>query len=79
MFKYEEQFRKENPQTIGEIDAIFDLENYKDWLEEKLDDFINYMQEISTGEIVGQSKNYKDTLFIVKDIAKKSLEDFFSH
>lgn len=76
MFKYEEQFRKENPQTIGETDVIFDLENYKDWLEEKLDDFINSMQEISTGEIVGQPKNYKDTLFIVKDIAKKSLEDF---
>jgi len=37
MYKYEEQFRAENPQTIGEIDQQFDLSNYKDWLEKKLD------------------------------------------
>ena len=36
MYKYEEQFRAENPQTIGEIDRQFDLDNYKDWLEKKL-------------------------------------------
>ena len=37
MYKYEEQFRAENPQTIGETDQQFDLSNYKDWLEKKLD------------------------------------------
>ena len=37
MYKYEEQFRAENPQTIGETDKSFDLDNYKDWLEKKLD------------------------------------------
>jgi hypothetical protein len=36
-FKFEEQFRAENPQTIGEADSHFDLDNYKDWLESKLE------------------------------------------
>jgi hypothetical protein len=36
MWKFEEQFRKDNPQTIGETDKHFDLNNYKDWLEMKL-------------------------------------------
>jgi len=33
MWKFESQFRKDNPQTIGETDNLFDLDNYKDWLE----------------------------------------------
>ena len=33
--KYEKQFRKDNPQTIGETDYAFDLNNYKDWLDEQ--------------------------------------------
>lgn len=33
MFKFNEQFRKDHPETIGETDSIFDLYNYKDWLE----------------------------------------------
>lgn len=37
MWKFEEQFRKDNPQTIGEADKHFDLDNYKDWLENKLE------------------------------------------
>ena len=36
MWKFEEQFRKDNPQTIGETDKHFDLDNYKDWLEKKV-------------------------------------------
>lgn len=44
-FKYEKQFRKENPQTIGEVDAIFDLDNYKDWLEEKIEDCTEIFQD----------------------------------
>jgi hypothetical protein len=35
-YKFEKQFREENPQTIGETDRHFDLDNYKDWLESKL-------------------------------------------
>ena len=37
MFKYNKQFRELNPQTIGETDKDFDLENYKEWLELKLE------------------------------------------
>ena len=36
-FKLEKQFRAENPQTIGETDKHYDLENYKEWLESKLE------------------------------------------
>ena len=36
MYQFEKQFRLEKPETVGEDDSIFDLENYKDWLEQKL-------------------------------------------
>ena len=45
MYKYEEQFREENPQTIGETDQQFDLSNYKDWLERKLEGAIKKLIE----------------------------------
>jgi hypothetical protein len=35
-WKYEKEFRKDNPETIGETDKHFDLDNYKDWLEVEL-------------------------------------------
>ena len=35
-FKFEKQFRAENPQTIGETDKLYDLDNYKEWLESKV-------------------------------------------
>lgn len=47
MWKFEEQFRKENPQTIGETDKCFDLENYKDWLESKLEGTIETLSEVA--------------------------------
>ena len=37
MYKYEEEFRKDAPQTIGETDKHFDLDNYKDWLEYRME------------------------------------------
>ena len=36
MYQFEKEFRKEMPQTIGETDSCFDVNNYKDWLEQKL-------------------------------------------
>jgi hypothetical protein len=45
MYKYEKQFRAENPQTIEETDQQFDLSNYKDWLERKLEDAIKKLIE----------------------------------
>lgn len=36
MWKYEKEFRAAHPETIGETDKEYDLDNYKDWLENKL-------------------------------------------
>ena len=52
MYKYEKEFREENPQTINETDKHFDLDNYKDWLELKIEkdkrknlkDFLEYFE-----------------------------------
>lgn len=38
MWKYEQEFRIDKPETVGEKDKHFDLDNYKDWLEEQLTD-----------------------------------------
>lgn len=35
-WKFENEFRLDKPETIGEEDKRFDLDNYKDWLEIKL-------------------------------------------
>lgn len=35
-WKFEKEFRIAKPETIGETDRHFDLDNYKDWLEEQL-------------------------------------------
>lgn len=45
-FKFNEEFRKDNPQTVGETDSYFDLDNYKDWLEEKLDNSNNFINDL---------------------------------
>jgi len=42
MYKYEKEFREENPQTINETDKHFDLDNYKDWLETKIEKDADY-------------------------------------
>ena len=35
-WKFEKEFRLDKPETIGETDRHFDLDNYKDWLEYQL-------------------------------------------
>lgn len=47
MFVFEKQFRREKPETIGETDSVFDLDNYKDWLEEKLSLYVKVMEDVS--------------------------------
>jgi hypothetical protein len=42
-------------------------------MEEKL---LQALQQIATGEIVGEPKNYKDSLYIVREIAKDAIEDY---
>jgi len=36
-WKFEKSFREAHPETIGETDSHFDLDNYKDWLEKQLE------------------------------------------
>ena len=50
-WKFEENFRKDHPETIGETDSHFDLDNYKDWLELKLTEAL---------EMLGKLKNYEE-------------------
>lgn len=42
----------------------------------KTEKLLQALQQIATGEIVGESKNYKDSLYIVKEIAKEAIEDY---
>ena len=53
MWKYEQEFRIDKPETVGETDKHFDLDNYKDWLEEQLTDC---RKQLSIQRVVGQSE-----------------------
>ena len=46
--KFEQQFRQEHPETIGETDSHFDLDNYKDWLEEKYSALLQQVSGVNT-------------------------------
>lgn len=35
-WKFEKEFRADHPETIGETDKEFDLDNYREWLEKQL-------------------------------------------
>jgi hypothetical protein len=34
-YRFEKEFRTAHPETLGETDSDFDLDNYKDWLEDE--------------------------------------------
>jgi hypothetical protein len=53
MWKYEQEFRIDKPETVGETDKHFDLDNYKDWLEEQLTDC---RKQLSIQRVVRQSE-----------------------
>jgi hypothetical protein len=55
MWKYEKQFRAEKPETINESDRHFDLDNYKDWLEEKLSNSVDLLIESESTFICSDS------------------------
>jgi len=46
-------------------------------LNNKLNSYQIALQQIATGEIVGQPNNIKDTLYVCRDIAKIALEKHF--
>ncbi len=35
-FKFEDRYRRDMPQTIGETDSVFDCANYCEWLEKRI-------------------------------------------
>jgi len=42
-FEYENQFREAHPETVGEKDKHFDLDNYKDFLESRIKELEAYV------------------------------------
>lgn len=52
-YTFEEEFRLDHPETVGETDIQFDLENYKDWLEAQL---IEARKQLALYNVVGQSE-----------------------
>lgn len=52
-YTFEEEFRLDNPETVGETDSHFDLDNYKDWLEAQL---IEARKQLALYNVVGQSE-----------------------
>ena len=53
--KYEKEFRKDHPETIGETDRSFDMYNYSEWLEEKLDNWISVKERLPDRAMEGES------------------------
>lgn len=74
MFKFEKEFRLENPQTVGETDSHFDLDNYKDWLEDKLEKTVDALSELSfqvkqySSGNSGTQDYFRDEIKVAKDV-----------
>jgi len=45
-YLFEEEFRLDHPETVGEADKEFDLDNYKDWLEAQLIEARRHYNEV---------------------------------
>ena len=52
-YTFEEEFRLDHPETVGETDSHFDLDNYKDWLEAQL---IEARKQLALYNVVGRSE-----------------------
>jgi hypothetical protein len=57
MWKYKKEYKLDRPETIGETDYTFDLDNYREWLEGQLTE---YRKQLSIANVVGQSEQYCD-------------------
>lgn len=53
MWKYKEEYKLDRPETIGETDYTFDLDNYREWLEGQLTEC---RKQLSIANVVGQSE-----------------------
>lgn len=54
-YTFEEEFRLDHPETVGETDSHFDLDNYKDWLETQL---AEARKQLALYYVAGQSKQF---------------------
>lgn len=54
-WKFGEEFRLDKPETIGETDRHFDLDNYKDWLEFQL---AEARKQLSLFAVSGRSEQF---------------------
>lgn len=54
-YTFEEEFRLDHPETVGETDRHFDLDNYKDWLEAQL---IEARKQLALYNVVGRSESF---------------------
>ena len=55
MWKYKEEYKLDRPETIGEKDYTFDLDNYREWLELQLTEC---RKQLSIANVVGQSEQF---------------------
>ena len=55
-YTFEEEFRLDHPETVGETDQYFDLDNYKDWLEAQL---LEARKQLALYNVVGQSEQLR--------------------
>jgi len=60
-WKFEKEFRLDKPETIGETDRHFDLDNYKDWLEYQLAEARKQLNlfAVSNNEVVVEPEKHK--------------------
>lgn len=52
-YTFEEEFRVDHPETVGETDRHFDIDNYKDWLEGQL---LEARKQLALYDVVGRSE-----------------------
>ena len=71
-FKFEKQFRAENPQTVGETDGNFDLANYNEWLEDKAGDLLFEFYKIERAPLPYNEHENNVFVFEVRKIARNA-------
>jgi hypothetical protein len=76
-YTFEEEFRLDRPETVGETDRHFDLDNYKEWLEAQL---IEARKQLALYSVVGRSEQLKafEDFFIYYEGIEDRDRDFYS-
>jgi len=75
-WKFEKEFREAHPETIGETDREFDLNNYKDFLEQQLVNKNALLQRVSNCKADVQLTKIEDELGILQDIHGEIVKEY---